>query len=106
MAQAVEILAQSFLENAQLLLVYDDATLIGSAFQVSVGGEATHSCTVSVTLADGTQIQQVVRPRQFNQIFNIPPGKRPHATLVTNVYQGFEWQSLSWGFRTIGISFG
>lgn len=105
MAQATEVLAQSFLENAQVLLIYDDVTLIASAVQVSVGQEATRPCTVSVTLADGTEISRVVNPKQLNQVFSIPVGKRPHGTIVTSNFQGVPWQSLSWGFRGVGISF-
>ena len=101
MAQAIEILAESPLEHVQLLLIYDDVTLIGSAVQVLVDN-AVKPCTISVVLSDGTAINQVVQPKQQNQIFNIPVGKRPQGVLKTTQ---FGLPTIDWGFRSVGISF-
>lgn len=101
MATQTEVLAQSQLENAQVLLIYDDVTLIGTGIQVSVGAEATRPCTVTVTFADGTVMSQTVQPNKFNQIFPIPQNKRPQGVIITS---RFGTQGINWGFQ-VGISF-
>ena len=102
MATATEILVQSQLEGASLVLIYDDVTLIGNRFEVSVGDTAVGPMTVSVTLNNGFSGTTVIQPNRFNQQINIPANRRPQGVLVTTQ---FGTQTIDWGISSIRISF-
>lgn len=102
MAQATEILAQSQLEGASLVLIYDDVTLIGNRFEVSVGDTASGPATIIVSLANGFSGSTVVQPNRFNQAINIPANRRPQGVLVTTQ---FGTQTIDWGIASVGLSF-
>ena len=102
MATATEILAQSQLEGASLVLIYDDVTLIGNRFEVSVSNEASVPVTISVALNNGFSGSVVVQPNRFNQQINIPANRRPQGVLVTS---RFGTQTIDWGIASLSMSF-
>lgn len=102
MAQATEILAQSQLEGASLVLIYDDVTLIGTRFEVSVGSAASGPATISVTLSNGFSGSTIIQPNRFNQAINIPANRRPQGVLITTP---FGTQTINWGITSLSMTF-
>lgn len=102
MATATDTLAVSQIEDASLLLQYDTSTLKGTAVEASVGAAASGPMTVNIVLGDGTVLNYVVQPNQFNKLFNIPAKDQPQGTLVTT---RFGTQTIAWPFQSVSISF-
>jgi|KBSMisStandDraft_5_1062788.scaffolds.fasta_scaffold03751_11 hypothetical protein len=102
MATATEVLAQSQIEGASLVLIYDDVTLIGNRFEANVGNTAVGPMTVSIALNNGFAGTTVIQPNRFNQAINIPANRRPQGVLVTT---RFGTQTIDWGIQSISISF-
>jgi hypothetical protein len=102
MATATEVLAQSSLEGASIVLIYDDVTLVGTGLQFSVPDTSTGSMTVTVSLATGFSGTFTIQPGSFNQVINIPNNRRPTGTLVTT---RFGTQTIDWGILNLNMSF-
>ncbi len=102
MATVTEVMAQSQLEGASLVLIYDDVTLIGNRFEVSVGDTAVGPMTVSIALSNGFSGTTVIQPNRFNQAITIPANRRPQGVVITS---RFGTETIDWGISSLSISF-
>jgi len=102
MATATQILAESQIEGARLVLIYDDVTLIGNRFEASVSNTAVGPMTITIELNNGFSGSTVIQPNRFNQAITIPANRRPQGILITT---RFGFQTIDWGITSLSISF-